>query len=265
MTLPASAQKKARWRWLLLASFAIFLVVLAPAALLEFAIGRATNSPIRFNADAGTVWAGRGRIALAADGTNLVIPIAWRFDAGALPGLRLGFVVETNAPALSGRTRLGLRFGDVELRDTALTVDARVLTFAHSAVALLTPSGKVTLQQAAGERLVVRPATNNAEAWRVDGAMNLSAAQFAFGGVVNAPAGDHELKLQGNGATVNVTVLRSSGPLKLDGAGTVTLAAPRRFTFTGFATAASDAPAALKQLGPTMADGRQRIELNTAW
>ena len=261
----ANEERKLRWWWLLLASILTFLVVLAPAALIEWAIDRSPNSQIRFAADTGTVWTGRGRIALAADGTNISIPIVWRFDPGALSRLRLGFVVEPGAAELSGSARLGLRFGSIELRDTALTVDARLLSLAHGAAALATPSGKMRLQQTAGERLLVQPASGNSDAWRVDGSMILGAEQLAFGGVINAPAGNHELKLRGDGNAVNVTILRSSGPLKLDGGGTLKLDTPRRFTFSGFATTATDAPAALKQLGPAMADGRQRIEINTPW
>ena len=192
-----------------------------------------------------------------------MIPVTWRFDPLSLIGLRLGFFIDANAPALSGTTHVGFGFGGLELRDTALSADARLLSMAHSAAAIFAPTGKVRLQQSADERLIVKPAANNA--WRVDGLIGLSAEQLAFGGVINAPVGSHELKLRGDGATINFSVWRSTAPLKLEGAGTLTLASPRKFTFSGFATAAADTPASLKQLGPLMADGRQRIELNTTW
>ncbi len=252
-----------RWWWLAVAAFVIGLIALVPAALLERLI--APNANVQFAADSGTLWNGRGRIRVAAGTPPLIIPLTWRFAPGTLFGLRLGFTIEPDSPAISGTTLIGLRFGDIELSNTAIVAEARLLALAHQAAALFAPAGKVRLQQAGDERLRVRPATNTGEAWRVDGVMGLHTEQLAFGGIVNATLGSHDIKLLGDGATIKLSVLRSSGPLKLEGDGNVALGSPRRFTFSGFATAANDAPAALKQLGPLLPDGRQRIEFNTSW
>ena len=252
-----------RWWWLAVATFVIGLIALVPAALLERLI--APNANVQFAADSGTVWSGRGRFRVATGTKLLIIPLTWRFAPGALFGLRLGFTIESDSPAISGTTLIGLRFSDVELSNTSLVADARLLTLAHQAATLFAPAGKVRLQQAGDERLRVRTATNTGEAWRVDGVMGLHTEQLAFGGIVNAPLGSHDIKLMGEGASIKLSVLRSSGPLKLEGDGNVALGSPRRFTFSGFATAANDAPDALKQLGPLLPDGRQRIEFNTNW
>lgn len=260
---PDAAIGIGRWWWLAVAAFVIGLVGLVPAALLERLI--APNANVQFAADGGTVWNGRGRIRVATGTAPHIVPLTWRFAPGALFGLRLGFNIEPDSPAISGTTLIGLRFGEVELSNTAIVAEARLLALAHQAAALFTPTGKVRLQQVGDERLRVRPATNTGEAWSVDGVMGLQTDQLAFGGVVNAPLGSHDIKLMGEGASIKLSVLRSSGPLKLEGGGTLVLGSPRRFTFSGFATAANDAPAALKQLGPLLPDGRQRIELNTNW
>ena len=265
MTPQVPTSKYGRWWWLALVSFAIGLVVLAPAALLEWASGQTPNAKLRFIADAGTVWTGRGRVVLAAEGAPVIIPLQWRFDPLSLLRLRLAFYLEAEGPALSGATHVGFRFRDFELRDTAMNADARLLSMTHSAATLAAPAGKVRLQQSTDEHLTVSPAASNTQAWRVDGSMGISAEQLAFGGIINWPASSHALKLRGDGAMINMSILRSSGPLKFEGAGTVALAAPRRFTFSGFATTSADAPSALKQLGPVLADGRQRIEINTPW
>ncbi len=257
--------KPKRWWWLLLASFAVCLVVLAPAALFDWAMSGAPNPTLRFASESGTIWTGRGRINIASDTSPVVIPIGWRFDPISLLRLRVGFFVTANAAALAGTTHMGWRFGDIELRDTMIETDARLLSMAHAAGALFAPTGKIRLQQLPDERLNMKPASNEKEAWRVNGSIGLTAEQLALAGAFNTPASNVELKLQGDGTAINVAILRSSGPLKLEGTGTLALTAPRRFTFSGFATVASDAPAALKQIGPTMADGRQRIEINTPW
>ena len=252
-----------RWWWLAVASFLVCLLVLAPAALIEWAAHQSPNQTVQFIADSGTIWAGRGRITVAADRTPLVLPVVWRFDARALLDLRIGFFIAANAPALSGSARIASRFGDIQLRETAFSADAGLLTIAYRSAVIFAPLGRIRLQQTGDERLVIRPATSANQVWRVDGVMGLHAEQLVLGGVVSAPVGNHEISLQGEGATIKMTVLRSSGPLKLEGAGALTLVSPRRFTFSGFATVAGDAPEVLKQLGPVLPDGRQRIELNT--
>lgn len=256
--------KRRTWWWLALASFVISAIVLIPAAVLEFVAGQTPNANLRFTADGGTIWAGRGRVDITQNTTRFVIPLTWRFDPLALFRLRIGFNIEANATELSGTTHIGLGLRNVELRDTTLSADARMVSTAHVAIAIVAPIGRVRLRQAAAERLSIRTGNSN-ENDRVDGVIGIEIEQLALGGIVNSPMGNHAIDVRGEGTTIKLSVLRSSGPLKLEGAGTVALNPPRRFTFSGFATAAVDAPATLKQLGPTMPDGRQRIEINTTW
>lgn len=263
MTTPTQLKRRYYW-WLALTSFFISAIVLTPAVLLEFVAGKTPNANLRFTADDGTIWAGRGRIDLTQSTTRFVIPLTWRVDPLALFRLRLGVNIVTSSPELSGTTYIGLGLRDIELHDTALSADARLVSVAHNAIALIAPIGRVSLRQSATERLTIRPGNSNDDD-RVDGAIGLEAEQLALGGIINSPVGNHAIDIRGEGATIKLSVMRSSGPLKLEGSGTVALSQPRRFTFSGFATAAADAPAALKQLGPTMPDGRQRIELNTTW
>ena len=258
-----SAVKVLRWWWLVAISFVIGLIALAPAALLERVMP--ADSPVRLATEAGTIWNGRGRVSVLTDSKPLNVPVAWQFDPSALLRLRLGFQVTADGPAIAGTSRLGLRFGSIELRDTAVTADARVLSTAHRLAAVFAPQGKLRLQQGNGESLTIGFPRNAEGFWRIDGAMGLHVEKFVLGGVVNAAVGSHEIVLQGAATTVNFSIPRSSGALKLEGAGSLTLAQPRRFTFSGFATAANDAPASLKQLGAALPDGRQRLEINTPW
>jgi len=258
-----SAMKLVRWWWLAAISFVIGLIALAPAALLNRVVP--PDSPVRFVAEGGTIWSGRGRVSVSTDSTPLNIPVAWQFEPTALLRLRLGFHVTADGPAIAGTSRLGLRSGSIELRDTAVTADARVLSAAHRLAAVFAPQGQLRLQQGKGESLTIGFPGDADGVSRVDGTMGLQVEKFVLGGVVNAAVGSHEIALQGAATTVNFSIPRSSGALKLEGAGSLTLVSPRRFTFSGFATATNDAPATLKQLGATLADGRQRLEINTPW
>ncbi|MEO8386257.1 MAG: type II secretion system protein N [Betaproteobacteria bacterium] len=259
--LPAT--KLRRWWWLAVISFVISLIALAPAALLERAIS--PDSQVRFAADGGTIWNGRGRISVLTDTTPQTVQVVWKFEPTALLRLRLGFHVTADGPMIAGTSRVGLRTGSIELRASVITADAHALSAAHRLAAVFAPQGKLRLQQSDGESLTIDFPGNADGAWRVDGNMGLHAEQFVLGGFVNAAVGSHEIAIQGTGTTVNFSIPRSSGALKLEGAGSLTLASPRRFTFSGFATAASDAPASLKQLGAALPDGRQRLELNSPW
>lgn len=273
MTASASAHARAkwtRWWWLWLVSFAIGVVAFAPAALFEWALKDSPAAGARFVADGGTIWRGQGRFAIASDNAaagvaSVVIPVSWQFDPLSLLRLRLGFFTSASAAQLTGRAHIGLGFASIELSDTAIEADAPVVSLLHSALRLLGPTGKIRLHQSAGDRLVVKPPRRNDDAWRVDGLLGVDAETLAFTGMVNAPVGNHALRARGNGGTIDVNMLRSSGPLKLEGSGVVTLTAPRRVTFSGFATAAADAPVSLRQLGQIGADGRQKIEINAAW
>jgi hypothetical protein len=252
-----------RWWWLATLAFVIGLFALAPAVLLERAYAPAAG--VQFAARGGTIWNGDGVVSVATDSTPLTVPITWQFDPLALFRLRLGFRVSANGQALDGNSHLGLRFGSLEIRDSAVTADARLLSAAHRLAAVFTPQGKLRLQQENGESLIIAAPVGADGSWRVDGTMRLFAEQFILGSVVNAAIGTHEIALSATGSTINFTIPRSSGALKLEGSGRLTLAPPRGFTFSGFATAASDAPATLKQLGVVLPDGRQRIEVNTPW
>ncbi|MEQ1517251.1 MAG: type II secretion system protein N [Usitatibacteraceae bacterium] len=275
MTPATTVVRRARW-WLLCSlAFAFGLIALAPAAILEWASNNIGEANFRFAADGGTIWRGSGRIALPGKPTagasalptaaQLLIPVSWRFDPLALLRLRLGFFINATAPRLSGATHLGLGFNSIELRETALNADAQFLSLTNSMAALFAPAGQIRLTQSADERLVITPATRKDDAWNVVGLMGITADQFALGGAVNAAVGSHEIKLRGDGPTIQLSIPRSSGPLKLEGAGTLTLVSPRRVTFSGFATTTADAAPALKTLGPLLPDGRQRIELSANW
>jgi hypothetical protein len=257
--------KAKNWWRLLLASFVVCAFALAPAALLDWAARHDTTSTLRFTSESGTIWRGQGSVLVASTASPVVIPIRWRFDPLALLKLRVGFFIETSAPELDGTTHIGLRFGEIEFKNTAINGNARLLSMAHTSVALFAPSGKIRLQQADNEYLILRPASNEKDAWHVDGSMSAIAEQIALGGIVNATVGSHKLKILGDGASMSISITPVSGPLQLNGAGILSFVAPRRLTFSGFASTASDAPASLKQLGPLMSDGRQRVELNTSW
>ena len=258
-----AAMKVIHWWWLPVIAFVIGLIALAPAALLERLVP--PDSPVRFVAESGTIWNGRGRVSVLTDSKPLNVPVAWQFDPSAVLRLRLGFQVTADGPVIAGTSRLGLRSASIELRDSAVTADARVLSAAHRLAAVFAPQGQLRLQQVKGESLTIGFPGNAEDFSRVDGMMGLLVEKFVLGGVVNAAVGSHEIAIQGVGNTVNFSIPRSSGALKLEGAGSLTLASPRRFTFSGFATAANDAPASLKQLGAALADGRQRLEINTPW
>ena len=260
---PLKTLKNRVWWWLALFALAISTLALAPAALIEWALPQ--EGSVKFAADSGTLWHGRGRVALGVAGQTLIVPVAWSFDPQALWRFRVGYTLSTASPHVNGTSRVAYGFGELTLTETALDADAGLLPRLHAAASLLSPSGRVALNQTAEERLSLRLPSGGKQDWQVDGRITLNTQQLALGGVVNAAIGSHRAALRGSGSQVDVSISESRGALKLEGAGHVTLSAPRRVVFAGFATLTSDAPNVLKQLGTAMPDGRQRIDINSAW
>jgi len=108
----------------LVAAVALAVIVaaawLAPAALLDSRVARATGDAVRLAAAEGTVWQGRGTIVAA----TARIPIAW--DVDVLPLLR-GIVrmqVRSGHGALTPRATIALHGNAIALHDVDVTLPA---------------------------------------------------------------------------------------------------------------------------------------------
>lgn len=85
------------------AGLGVLLVASAPAVLLDATLNRASAGRLRLALAEGTLWNGRGRLAVSDSSASLspITRLHWAFDPGALAGARLRWqlAIDDGAPA----------------------------------------------------------------------------------------------------------------------------------------------------------------------
>jgi hypothetical protein len=71
----------------------------------------------------GTLWSGSGLVQVLGQS----LPVHWRMAPLALLRLRLGVVVSSMSPVLSGQARLSIGLTDARLDDTDLNLDGKLI------------------------------------------------------------------------------------------------------------------------------------------
>jgi general secretion pathway protein N len=219
----------------LLAAYAVFLLVLAPATLLDVGLRHATEGRLRLALAQGTLWSGSGQVEVRDQARRRVAgkAAAWRLQPLALWRGRLDFVVTVDHAAKPFPLRLSPR--RVEVSDVDFSLPARVLGVAVPRLAPLDPQGELVLHvakfAAAGDVVTA------------DGAVTWKDASSAATAV--APLGTYELGFDSKDGPVRLTLRTHDGPLQLAGGGVWRGGAPPVLTIT-----ARVAPAQRAQLTP---------------
>ncbi|HUH87845.1 MAG TPA: type II secretion system protein N [Pusillimonas sp.] len=216
------------------------------------------SSPVQISNASGTIWNARATVALGVEGTRRTLPdpVQWRlvFDGG--PKLMLSH------PWLGGPMALKPSLKGLNVSAQSLQLPATLLTAVHPLFNALDPGGEVHLawpELALGPAGVVPlsgPALLTAQ-WR-----NASSALTRL-----RPMGAYTLTLQqGAGNIVTLALATASGPLTIDGTGTL---ARSRIQFDGRAGvqdhAGGDVRAALQGLldvmGPRSPSGHSILKI----
>lgn len=252
------------WIALCATAFVIGLLAFAPARLFEGVANRALAPQAQVQIVAGTVWSGRGVLLPTSGSGANAIPFNWRFDPLALLRLRAGVALSADAAALAGTVKVAFGVRTVEIRDARLRLDASLIATVNGMAALLGPGGMLQLDTQAGEALISTyrgvPLANGNFKLRAENISLRSVSPRAFGNY------DLDIVLRETAAEYRIT--QSSGPLKLDGGGSLKWNTPRQFSYRGIAGAPSDAPevlAPLRSIGRPMADGRLQIDYQSGW
>ncbi len=194
----------------LLGVYALGLVATAPATLLDAALRSASEGRLRLAEARGTVWSGTGQLEAgdALRRTGVAKPVAWRFVPQSL--LRARAVFEIGTEDSSRRFPLALAPSRIEIADAEVGFPADLLGLAVPKLAPLRLTGELTLRVA---RLSI------VDRGGVQGGATLQwrAAGSALTPV--APLGDYELRFEGDGSTVRVSLRTLEGPLSLEGSG----------------------------------------------
>ena len=226
--------RRPTWRTLiasgsmLLAAYVLFLVVLAPATLLDAGLRHATDGRLRLAQAHGTLWSGRGRLEIvnAAATGSVGKELAWTLQPRGLWGGRLDYEVAIDHA--TSRFPLHLSLRGIELANVDFSLPASALGVAVPRIAPLGPRGDLVWHIAkfsrAGDDLAV------------EASMIWQGASSALTAV--APLGTYELRVNSAAGLLNVTLHTRSGPLRLDGSGSARGNGPLAFS----ATARVDAP-----------------------
>jgi hypothetical protein len=253
-----------QWLWLALASFLGGLLVFLPAMLFRGVADRLVAAPNQLHIDGGSIWSGRATLSVGSAATFKTIPFSWQFDPLALLRLRAGLKLNADSAALRGGARLGFGARNIEIRDTSLRLDAGLVGALNPLAALLGPSGMLQLDSLPGDAVLV----SYQGAPLASGKFQLRAENVGLRSAAPAPFGSFALELAAHDAALDYQLREASGPLKLDGGGSLRWTLPRQFSYRGIASATGTAPdvlAPLKSVGRPLPDGRLQIDYQSAW
>lgn len=190
-------------------AYALALVATAPATLIDSRLRAASDGRARLAEARGTLWSGTGQVEVrdASGRAVLARHIAWRALPSYLLLGRLRYEVALNRAAKHFPVTISP--ARIEVADADINLPAAALGLAIPKIAPLELAGDVMLQ--VGRLAAARGAVqgNATLQWR--------AAGSALAPV--SPLGDYELRLDGEGSAVRVSLRTLQGPLQLDGQG----------------------------------------------
>ena len=210
-------------RWTALAFglgvFAVALVALAPATLIDARLERASEGTVRLAEARGSLWSGAGWIEIrdAQGRAGVAKPLAWRVLPGSL--LRGRFSVEIELDRAARPFPVTLSLSRIEIADAGISVPAAVLGLGMPRIAPLRLTGDVLVDI---PRLTV-------ERGRMDGEATLKWRAAGSALTPISPLGDYEVRFKAVGPAVHAALRTLEGPLQLDGEGTWTNGAPPSF------------------------------------
>jgi general secretion pathway protein N len=198
-----------RWRTLAigLGFYAVGLITLAPASLLDSRLAQESHGRVRLAEARGTLWGGSGRLEVQnSDGRSAYSSaLTWRFSLASFLRARLVYDVALGRPAV--RFRLAASPSRVELARIDVHLPAGVLGLVVPKLAVLELSGDLRLQ---ARDLIV-----GSGYLRGDASLRWLSAGSGLTPV--SPLGAYELRVDGNGVSGQIRLHTLQGPLRLEG------------------------------------------------
>ena len=213
-------------RWAALAFglgvFAVALVALAPATLIDARLARASEGRLRLAEAQGSLWSGAGWIEIRdAEGrAGVARRLAWRVLPGSL--LRGRLLAEVKLDQAARPFPVTISLSRIEIADAGISVPAAVLGLGMPRIAPLRLTGDVLVDI---PRLSV-------ERGRMEGEATLKWRTAGSALTPISPLGDYEVRFKAVGPAVHAALRTLEGPLQLEGKGTWSNGAAPSFLIT---------------------------------
>jgi general secretion pathway protein N len=192
-----------------LGAYILALIATVPATLVDAGLQRASHDRLRLAEARGTLWSGSGQIEIRDKNgrTGVARSVAWRVVPESL--LRGNLVCDVELEQATRRFPVTVSLSRIELANADISLPAAALGLGVPELALLELTGEVFLQ--------VSSLSIGRNATRGNATLQWRAAGSALSSV--SPLGDYELRLEGEGPAVRVTLHTLQGPIQLDGTG----------------------------------------------
>ncbi|HET7766632.1 MAG TPA: type II secretion system protein N [Burkholderiales bacterium] len=206
------------------AAYLVFLVANLPAAWFGVALERASGGAVALGDARGTVWKGRGSLAVRSAGSfRAVADVEWRCNPLSVFTGRLAVTLSGAAPGVTLKANLGLGLRSVRLEKVDASVPAALVEPAFPAAALVKPDGRVRVS---ADSFEIGPAS-------VRGAATVEWVDAGMSGI--ARIGDYRLQITGSGDSAALRLATLRGDLRLNGNGEWRAARPRQVQMRGVA------------------------------
>jgi general secretion pathway protein N len=200
-----------RWRLIGLGVFtyALGLIVTAPATLIDARLQQASDGRLRLAESSGTLWSGTGQVEVrdANRQSGIAKSIAWRVRPAYLLRGKLQYEVELDHAVKHFPVTISA--STLEVADADINLSAAALSLGVPKLGPLGLTGDMLLHVA---RLTIGRGSIRGNA-----TLQWQGAGSAFTRV--SPLGNYELRVEGDGAQVQASLGTLQGPLQLEGLG----------------------------------------------
>ena len=211
------------------AAYLVFLLVNAPAAWVGFALERESRGALALGDPAGTLWKGRGLLALRSGGAfRGIADLEWSCNPLSVLTGRLSVALSGVAPETRLRASVSVGAGSLRFQNVEANAPAALLEPALPAAAFARPDG----------RLRVLADSVEIGGAGVAGAATVEWLEAGMSGLQRL--GDYRLQITGNGERAAVKLATLRGDLRLTGAGEWRAAQPRIVQLRGTVEAAAE-------------------------
>lgn len=219
------------------AAYLVFLVANLPAAWFGYALERASGGALALGDARGTVWKGRGALAVRSGAAfRGIADIEWRCNPLSILAGRLSVALSGSAPGASLRANVSLGFGSVRLQNVEASAPVALLEPAIPIAAIAKPEGRLRI---AADSLEVGIGS-------VRGAATVEWADAGLSGVRRV--GDYRLQITGSGDRAAIRLATLRGELRVSADGEWRASQPRVVQMRGMA----EASPARKDLEPLL-------------